>query len=380
MNNIIYSKLISKNKANILSKDSLKDFFYDAKLLIEEIESENYKIAYFFIDPLMDHFEASNRFFFEILGLKELDRVNHYRTGAGPIQAFSDAQIYLESGIADAVAIFTYEPLYTSKKNYGSEVINRAMDIFNGVNIISSYNNLAKNMCQILEINESEFLEISDLLFNNYLKTYKERNNIYEFDIDRGPFLNDLGGDLFRLTDIANPNIDFSAGLIISNDNIYDKWGKSDQERIVLSSAHTKMIKGNPNETNLLVGRKDNIYPHLNKVATLIEDETGISFREELLNRNLLLAAYTCFPTSPIAFLSACGFIDDICEIYKILEDFEITVEGGMSLGRAAWNNPAFSNTILAIDKIRKSNMNYALIQGNGGLGENQGLCLISKL
>ena len=379
MANIIYAKRIESLEEDVLKLDMLDTYFQDALEILDGIDKDGHKIGYFFIDPLIDHYEAANRFYFEGLKLDILDRISLYRTGASPIQALSDAKLYIENGIYDAIAIFTFEPLYSDKKRLGSAKINEAMDIFQGLNLISSYDKLAKEMCKQLSISEDEFIDISDKLYENYAKTFTKLHPDRRLPDDRGQFLEKAGSDLFKLTDVANPNIDFTGGLIVANKKVSDKYNYFNS-KYELAGAASKMVKANPASPQILVGRADNIFPHLNAVAKNVEAQAKIVIKEELNKENLFLAAYTCYPTSPLGFLFATNIIDSVNDIDRILEKNELTVEGGMSLGRAPWNNPALSNTILLLEKMEVNNREYGLVQGNGGLGESQGLAIIKKI
>ncbi|MBR2551690.1 MAG: hypothetical protein IKF05_01685 [Erysipelotrichaceae bacterium] len=378
MINVLYAKQSEDRSGEFLTVDNILPLFSDAAGMLQEMEEKGKRVAWFFIDPLIDHFEAGNRFYFEVMGCKSLPKINYYRTGAGPIHALADAKLYIENGLCDAVAIFAYEPLYMCKKKLGGAAIRKAMDIFDGVNLISCYNRLAEQLCQELGIQTEEFKKISDALYDNYIRTYSALYGENSFSRDRGRMLEDMGGYLFHLTDCANPNVDFAGGMILCNDETYRAFNK-EETHVVLDSAACKMVYGNPNKTAAITENGE-ILPHLRKISEALEKESGIRMKEELDKDDLLLAAYTCYPTSPFGLLFACDLVRSVEEIYPFLERHEITVEGGMSLGRAPWNCSAFRNAILIAQKLSASSQHYGLVHGNGGMGETQGLALFKRI
>ncbi|MDO0826030.1 hypothetical protein [Desulfosporosinus nitroreducens] len=139
------------------------------------------------------------------------------KSGASPVQTLCDAKELINKDLYDAVFIFGYDPLLTNKHVYGKNIIKQAMDIFNGKSILECYNLISHRMCEEMGISKEFFLQLTDDLYINYLKTYVKNTN-QKVTYDRGRMLENLKGDLFRMTDCANPNIDFAGGVILAND------------------------------------------------------------------------------------------------------------------------------------------------------------------
>jgi hypothetical protein len=107
---------------NVINKKLLKETFAEAIEIKNKLSSNHKRVAYFFIDPLLDTFEAANKFYFGIIGCTNISKINTYRSGAGPIQALSDAKELLDHDLYDAVFIFGNERLRSDKINLGKEL------------------------------------------------------------------------------------------------------------------------------------------------------------------------------------------------------------------------------------------------------------------
>ena len=237
MLNIIYSEKITSREANKISRQVMRETFKDALTINRMLLSSNKRIAYFFIDPLLNSFEAANKFYFGVFKCESIEKLNTYKSGASPIQALSDAKELICKDLYDAVFIFGHEPLLSNKKNYGKDEIKKAMDIFQDKSLIECYNSISHQMCKEIGITENQFMEISDKLYGNYQKTYIQ-NTGTEVTHNRGRLLNDLNADLFKMTDCANPNIDFAGGIIVVNDKTAEflQIKKEDRIKPILST------------------------------------------------------------------------------------------------------------------------------------------------
>ena len=70
-------------------------------------------------------------------------------------------------------------------------------------------------------------------------------------------------------------------------------------------------------------------------------------------------------------------FARDKKELAELLDNYEVTVTGGMNLARAAWNNPSLNALVVMHEKILKNNCGIGLVHGNGGLGYKQGVVIL---
>lgn len=376
--NIIYSGKITDLKGGYLSNDILRETFKEAIGINQQLKYNNKKLAYFFIDPLINSFEAANQFYFNVFNCDVIEKINTYKSGASPIQALSDAKELLDSGLYDAVFIFGYEPLLTNKQIFGKEAIVKAMSIFEKQSIIQCYNEIAHLLCKQLEIDEKEFVSFFDLLFHNYSKTFTRLTGSPLLE-DRGRNLDVLNADLFKLTDCANPNIDFAGGIILANDQTIDLLRVPNKKKIKVSGVKYVTVEGSPEKLAKIVGKKETIFPHLKIALRDAQSQAKVNVVEELKKQNLLLELYTCYPPVPIAFLLASGMITNVRELPAFLELYELTVSGGMNLARAPWNNPALNGLIDMYDKLMEGSVTYGLVHGNGGIGEMQGIALLEK-
>lgn len=379
MATIVYAKQVEDTTGTVLDVPYLKEFFSDASEMLDGMEARGLRCAYFFIDPLMDVFESGNRFYFKVLGRQSVPKISYFRSGAGPIHALDAARGCIDGGRYDAVAIFAYEPLRRNKDRYGKDAINQAMRIFDDCNLIRCYDELGAAVARYLGIGSDEFCHIADALYENYGKTYAQRFPDQGVRRDRGRVLSDLGSDHFRLTDCANPNIDYSGGLILCSDAVYEEWNRNGTSKIDVLSTAVEMVEGDPNDVSSIAGTGDDLFPHLARCAKAICRETGLQLDELVRDGRILLNAYTCYPPIPLAFLVACGFADDVPGIESFLREHEITVDGGISRARAPWNCPAFRAVILMNERLKDGGAAYGLVHGNGGMGETQGLALLSK-
>lgn len=374
---IIYSEKVIDLCGNQLTSQILKETFKDAIKIKDQLLLKNKKVAYFFIDPLINSFEAANHFYFNILECESITKINTYKSGASPIQALSDAKELVDHQLYDAVFIFGKEFLLSDIKNSKEEVKN-AMNIFKDKSLIECYNLLAHELCKELSLSKACFFQITNDLFNNYRRTY-HKNTGFNHTTERGRSLEDLKADLFKLTDCANPNIDFAGGLILANEDTAEFLQIPKEERIKVTSANYNMVEGLPESIPKIVGKKDHIFPHLKKSFLEAQSESKVHVVKEFKRGNLLLDVYTCYPPIPIAFLLTTGMINDASEFKEFLGKYEITINGGLNFSRAPWNNPVLNALVDICNKMKKDNIKFGLVHGNGGIGEVQGIGILEK-
>lgn len=376
---IIYVKKISSQEDNRLSAEIMKDHFHTAIEINNRLAAEHKRLAYFFIDPLLHSFEAANGFYFGILGCNTIKKINTYKTGAGPIQAITDAGELIKNDLYDAVFIFGHEPLRSDTRNYGKNAIKNAMEIFEDFTLIQCYDLLAHQLCRETDISNDKFRELADSLFDNYSRTFQNKSGTLR-NSSRGKILHDFGTDLFCLTDCANPNIDFAGGLIVANHRTAELLNIPNHRRVKVSGSAYSVVKGSPMAIDTITGKANYLFPHLKDAFLRAQAESQIDIIREFQKKTLLLEAYTCYPPIPIALLLAAGFVNNINEIGEFLKHHEITVTGGMNLARAPWNNPALNGLIAVTEQLVKGRALYGVIHGNGGIGEAQGITVLEGL
>lgn len=375
---IIYAKKMSFQEGNNLSPQLMKDSFHDAIKINNILAAKNKRVAYFFIDPLINSFEAANRFYFGILGCNSIKKINTYKTGAGPIQAITDAGELIKHDLYDAVFIFGHEPLLSDTLNYGKAAIKKAMEIFEDFTLIQCYDLLARGLCRETDISNDQFREIAGTLFNNYSRTFQNRSGI-GLGFPRGKVLRDFGTDLFCLTDCANPNIDFAGGIIIANARTAEQLSTPEHRRVKVLGSGYSIVRGDPTAIDRIIGSGTGLFPHLKEAFMRVQAESQIDIIREFQNKNLLLDAYTCYPPIPVALLLVTGLVGNINEVYDFLKHHEITVTGGMNLARAPWNNPALNGLIEVTQLLIQGRSQYGMVHGNGGIGEAQGITVLER-
>lgn len=376
--NIIYAGKMTDTNGGQISYRLLKEVFEEAITLHKKLITDQRKIAYFFIDPLLHSFEAANEFYFSVFECESIEKCNTYKSGASPIQALADAEELIKNGLYDAVLIFGHELLLTNRKLYGKDEVTKAMSLFENHSIIQCYHEMARTLGRELELTEHQLIDLFDQLFGNYHKTYKQLAGD-EVSSNRGRRLDVLGADLFKLTDCANPNIDFSGGIILVNEDTAQSLSIAEENQIKVRSARYSMMAGSPENIHQIVGQKNRLFPHLQKAFFQVQHHSRVQMADEWKNRNLFLEVYTCYPPVPIAFLLSTGMIADINELPDFLAEYEITITGGMNFAKAPWNNPALNAVIGMVQKLKENTRSYGLVHGNGGIGEIQGVVLLEK-
>lgn len=372
---IVYGEQTAYKNGRMLDMKSLKDIFARARKFNRELLQAGRKVAYFFIDPLMHGFEAGNRFYCQVLGCEEISRLNYYRSGAGPLHALNEAKDHIDNKRFDAVFIFGYEPLLSNKKTFGKDAVNQAMDIFNGTGLLACYNRLAQHLCNETGKDAQYFANLSDNLFANYSRTFA-RLNPQDKIPGRGAFMEKHGAPLFRLTDCANPNLDFAGGILLAGQSAIDALGLSLSKQVEVLSVQQATVHADPDAPEKIVGNKGGLFPHIQKIVNSLQQETGLALKDIARNQGLVLDIYTCYPPIPLGFLIASGMISSIDKAPEFLEENEITLEGGLNLAGAPWNNPVLRSLVTMYNKLADK-PGYGLVHGNGGIGENQAIALL---
>jgi len=379
---IIYADRAIDLKGNNLNPENLKTKFKTAIQINQVLETRDYKTAYMFIDPLTDSFEAANHFYFNVLECTDISMLNIYRSGCGPIQALSDAKMLIENKIVDAVFVFGHEPLASIKLNQGKEFITNAMSIFGDITIPAAYNELAHELLKELDISKEQFLSAATLLYENYNKAYMKdsiESDAVNKAVDRSSLLEKMNADLFTLTDCANPYVDFTGGMIITNKEIADYLEIPAQNQIEIKGAKYNIVADGPHNIDAIVGKQKDIFPHLGKAFRNACSQGQVDFVKEFKEGNALMEVYTCYPPIPLAFLITTKMIEGIEQLADFLHNHEITITGGLNLARAPWNNPAFNSLIALCEKLPQTEKEYGLVHGNGGLGGLQGVAILQK-
>ena len=89
---------------------------------------------------------------------------------------------------------------------------------------------------------------------------------------------------------------------------------------------------------------------------------------------------YSCYPVVPLAFLLRSELVPTLSRDPDLLRHFDVTVTGGLNLGRAPWNNTTL-NAIVAIAELLRTpgEPRLAGVHSNGSLGYQQGFLLLGR-
>ena len=379
MAKIIYSIQSIEKTSGILNDDLARSIFAEAALINHALLHAGKRIAYFFIDPLINPFEAANHFYFKILGISSLNKLNCYKSGSGPIQALADAQELIEHDLYDAVFICGYEPLLSNKIKYGKAAIQQHMDIFNGPSILHCYHKLAELYSQELEIEAESFTSMAEALWQNYQRTFT-RTHPKQIPPLRGPNMQAERAPLFYLTDCANPNLDFTGGIIMANDETLSGLNISARALVEVKAVHYAAVEADPLDFKKIIGSFPHHFPHLQESLNAVQAAAGLDLVQEVKAKRMLLDLYSCYPPIPLAFLFTSGLAANASSLQKFLAEYEVTLDGGLNLAGAPWNNPVLSSLITIHQLLPSSSADYALIHGNGGIGEIQGIGILAKV
>jgi hypothetical protein len=74
------------------------------------------------------------------------------------------------------------------------------------------------------------------------------------------------------------------------------------------------------------------------------------------------------------------GLVKSIKEIPALLNSHEVTVTGGLNLGKAAWNLTSLNAIIIMRERLISSKkVSVGLVHGNGSIGNQQGITILGK-
>jgi hypothetical protein len=298
-------------------------------------------------------------------------RPNQFKSGASVMAAINKARKLLDSKKASVVRIKGVDHLRTG---YAKDEREKFMKLYGRKRTpLEGYTKLVRPFLDHHHLSEKEFFEIRDSLFENYSKTWKAVHPEKKLPDPRWfePITK-----YFRGVDCANPNIDYSAQLIITDEEHADLLKVSKKDRVsILGNAFTKLsVDGFESIPKVAT------YQHLKKVIDKALSESRIDFNSEFLEGRALLEAYTCYPVVPMALLLKLGLIQHLKQLPTFLARHEVTLTGGLNLDRAAWNLTSLNYLIAMREKLLHSNKHkYGLVHGNGSLGNQQGITLIGK-
>ena len=290
---------------------------------------------------------------------------DHYRSGNGPLEAIDAAIQQLTKKEID-IAIIQGEDFL--KSAYTPELRHSLMEIYPTISLPQAYTKLAQKWCNINNIELHEFITIAALLFDNYHTTYSARTKLPQPEQKWFNFITPL----FRGVDCANPVVDFSGRIVLTSLAIAQQL--KCPQLIAIEGIATGIINGTGIEAINEIAQ----YSHLKQVISAASTMAAVDFVELFKNKQAYLEVYSCFPIVPLAFLFASGIATNTPEMKVVIQNYPLTITGGMNLAKAAWNQPVLRAIIAMYHKLlQEPSIKFAGIHGNGGLGERQGFLIL---
>lgn len=289
---------------------------------------------------------------------------NCFKSGASAMDALERARSILNSKEASIVIIRGKDYL---RSEYSRIERENYMNLYDGkYSPLDGYNELVVPFIQYHGISEEQFLEIRDALFENYSRTWK---GALPEDRWFRPITK-----FFRGVDCANPNIDYSGQLIITTEDHANTLQIPENEKVsILGNAFTRLaIDGFESIPHIAP------YNHLEEVIDRALNEAQTDFQAEYFKGRALLEVYSCYPVVPVALLLKLRLVRNVNQFHEFLKKHEVTVTGGLNLGKAPWNLTSLNFLIAMRDRlINSQNHKYGLVHGNGSLGNQQGITIL---
>lgn len=294
---------------------------------------------------------------------------HHYRSGCGPLEALHDAKLMITRDVCPCVIIEGEDML---KTGYERHERHRLMLIYGERwTLPEAYTELSKVFMKRWNMDTDSFKRLAGLLFENYMRTASNAGPRPIIDEKWYEFVTDL----FRGVDCANPRVDFSGRILVCNEDVADLLNIPENERITLIGTGLGILPHDgPEYVNEIAS-----YDHLRSAFQDACMEAGIDFPAQFLSGRALLEVYTCYPVVPLAFLLTAGIVSSPDKIEELLKKYEVTVTGGMNLGRAPWNNASLNALVVMYYRLRECTYSVGLVHGNGGLGSRQGVAILEK-
>ncbi len=302
------------------------------------------------------------------------ERPRHFRSGCAPLEALAEAKRLIEAG-AQAVVISGEDHLKTGYER--DERLNKMSVYGPDYPLTQAYTELALAFSERHEIDGEQFKVLAEALFENHKVSFRHAlaENFSE-DMLPGPRWHQPITELFRGVDCANPLVDFSGRLLITNNQVADLLTIDTNKRLVIKAVGLSRLAGDGREYLQEIAG----YEHLKQAYQQACQESAIDFAARFREGQALMEAYTCYPVVPMAFLIISGLVDVLDELPDFLAQHSITITGGMNLARGAWNNPALNGLITMYQRMCDGSESVGLVHGNGGLGYRQGVAIIESV
>ncbi|GAB3106113.1 hypothetical protein G8770_08210 [Aestuariicella hydrocarbonica] len=330
---------------------------------------------------------------------------DHFRSGCAPIEALAFARELIRSGAEGAVVIRGRDYL---KSEYTSVARRQAMAIYGeSIPLTEAYDQLAHQFMAIQGLSGNEFCQLRDALYDNYCRTYTAVEN-RTHDLPGARWLEPVT-ELFRGVDCANPVVDFDGAMLLTSVSLARDLGVGSGDCVEVCGVGLGLLSGGGPEMVPTIAR----YEHLQAAFASLDQQLEASLPSLFKRDDLLLELYTCYPVVPMAALLNSGLVSGVDDLLAFIQQTPVTQTGGMNLARGAWNNPALNGLITMHETLLQHGLRqdasasrpsgtrrhsqeatlrhasqaagkeaaasqYGLVHGNGGLGNRQGVALLS--
>lgn len=295
----------------------------------------------------------------------------YLRGATAPLQAIAIARASFAAGRADALLLTGTDHL---RSDYAPEERKRLMRVFDGGGThLEGYALLAEKFVGSAGISKEDFRTLAECLFENYHRTCRARS-LPSAEPEARWF--GLVNEYFRGVDCANPYVDFSGAILLVTERGAEICGIPAENGIrilacELREAGSDTIKDIPS-----VAR----YAHLEAAYAAACRHAGVDFARCFLAGEALLEVYSCYPVVPLAFLLRSGLVQTLDRVPDLLQQFDVTVTGGLNLGRAPWNNTTLNAIVAMTERLRDpGEKRLAGVHSNGSLGYQQGFLLLGR-
>lgn len=298
---------------------------------------------------------------------------NHFRSGCAPIMALERAQQLIQQG-HHAVIISGDEPL---KSGYQRTERHKLMAVYaEDYSIAQLYNDLADEFIDSHDIDEQQFLELADALFNNHSRSHEmaKQQQRAHFSSPEPKWFNHVT-KLFRGVDCANPLLDFSGHLLLCSEQLAQQLELDIDSVVDVTGIGLGLLDIDEVQQLPLIAQ----YDHLSQAYRQACQQSNLDFNSLVVENKALMEVYTCYPVVPLAFLISSGLVKCLSEIPQFLKQYLVTITGGMNLARAPWNNPALNGLIEMYQQLTTTDHKYGLVHGNGGIGYRQGVAILQS-
>ncbi|HAT8178158.1 TPA: hypothetical protein JA361_01500 [Legionella pneumophila] len=304
-------------------------------------------------------------------GWQDKMKPHEFKSGASAMAAIEKARKILSAKKADVVLIKGQDFL---KTGYGPGEREKFMKLNNeNYTPLQGYNELVPLFLQKYKFDEKKYFEIRDALFENYTLTWKKINSTNNMPNEKWyqPLTK-----YFRGVDCANPNVDYSGQILLSTEKVADVLNIPQKERVeILGNSYVKIkLDGFASLPKIAS------YLHLKRAINKAITQAKFNFKDKFISGEALLDAYTCYPIVPMALLYQLGLVNSLSEIPDLLKSHEVTVTGGLNLGKAPWSLTSLNALIVMRERLISSKkVKYGLVHGNGALGNQQGITILKK-